>query len=459
MRQRLARGGRVHRREHGRRRPPAAVVGAFVEVAVQHVHRQVGQEARLAQQARGHGGEQLRRRALEHVLGPAPGRGDLFQQRTGECVGLVGLVDAAVPHHAVEPALDLARAHRHVQQALGEDVLAGEVDLRRRVDVLAEGELHRRQRHGGPARARVALVGLAVALRHQVGDAAQPQRRVAGAQGQQVARRQPRGIARDDDALPRIDEGQHLVARGEPLEDHGGLALEVEHQREHAHRAAVALDAPGVGEGGVAAAEVGGRVRLDVAALGARRGAHQRRRGTPVEAVDQARQHLAVRRHQHDIAVDGVACGIGTQALAQGREHGRVVRDAGVDDGRIGGQEADVGRALEQVAREHVDGDLRLVAQRLLGQLVHLLGQAHQQFARQLAEARADLAHVGLEVGQVREQGQRVPGAAQCRERLAVVVDGMHVARERRHVVGEGDAFVRRHWGGCGSRRPDESRG
>jgi len=128
--------------------------------------------------------------------------------------------------------------------------------------------------------------------------------------------------------------------------------------------------------------------------------------------------------------------------------------DAGLDDGRVGGQEADVGGALEQVAREHVDGDLRLVAQRLAGQLQPLLGQAHEQLAGELAEARADLAHVGLQVGQVRQQGQRVPGAAQRGKRLAVVVDGMHVARERRHVVGEGDAFVRRHGVGlrCGRR-------
>ncbi len=85
------------------------------------------------------------------------------------------------------------------------------------------------------------------------------------------------------------------------------------------------------------------------------------------------------------------------------------------------------------------------MAQRALGQREHLLGQAGEQLAREVAEARPHLAHVGLEVGQVREQRQRVPGAAQRGERLAVVIDGVHVARERRHVVGEGDAFVRRH--------------
>ncbi len=459
VRERLARGGGVHRREHGRGRPPAAVVGALVEVAIEHVHRQASQEAGLAEQAGRHGGQQLRRRALEHVLGLAAGDGDLLQQRTGECVGLGGLVDAAVPHHAVEAALDLAGTHGHVEQARREDVLAGEVDPQRVLRVVAERQLHRRQRHGRPARPRIALVRLAAALRREVRDAAQAHGRGAGTQAQPVPGRQARGVVGHHDAAVAVDERQHLVVRREPLEDHGRLALEVEHQRQHADRAAALLDAPCVGQGPLAVAEVGGLVALDMAALATQRALDDGRRRTAGEAVDQARQHAAVGREQHDVAIDRVARGIGAQALAQGREHRRVVGDTGVDDGRIGREEADVGGALEQVAREHVHRDLRLVAQRVVGQREHLLGQADEQLARELAEARAHLAHVGLEVGQVGEQRQRVPRAAERGERLAMVVDGMHVARERRHVVGEGDAFVRRHGVGVGCGRPRSSWG
>ncbi len=78
------------------------------------------------------------------------------------------------------------------------------------------------------------------------------------------------------------------------------------------------------------------------------------------------------------------------------------------------------GGALEQVAHQDVDRDLRLGAVVLQALLQRLAAELVEQRRGEIAEGRPRVAHVGAGAGQLPEQGQVVPDGLQLLERAAV---------------------------------------
>ena len=71
--------GREQLAQHGRQRPPAAVVGALVQVAIQHIDQQLRERLAVAQPRAEHGVVQVADGLGEDVVGARAGLANLLQ--------------------------------------------------------------------------------------------------------------------------------------------------------------------------------------------------------------------------------------------------------------------------------------------------------------------------------------------------------------------------------------------
>lgn len=262
--------------------------------------------------------------------------------------------------------------------------------------VAVERQLQRYHQLAFPAgRAGIALVAGGAEGAHQVFAAAEHQRpRRALLIGRDLdAGRYPQGIGAGDDAVLRVEQ-QHVGAlRGIAVgvEDGLHLLLEIEAQAQHAGRLAGFRVQHAVRihqRARLAGTQIGGAEGFDVA------GRLQRlRQQRVVAASDRNRgiglhQHAAFQVQQQDLVVDGVLVAIAGQALAG---LGLVAIEAGDKAAQVdvGGEKADIGGALVQVAHQDVDRVARLGAQ--VGQHVaHLfLHQIGHQCTFQVRESGA----------------------------------------------------------------------
>ncbi len=196
-----------------------------------------------------------------------------------------------------------------------------------------------------------------------------------------------------------VDQHQRHLRRHLPLaavEDAFHLVDEPEPKYQNAHiHATLGGDAVGVQQiGGIAVAEVAGAKALDIGGCGQRLG------NDGVAAAGQARfgvhahQHLAARRQQHDVVVDGVLGLVVAQPVHHGRPVGLLVvgvAAAELDHHVVGGEEADVGRPFVQVAHQDVDRALGLGHQLVAESGFLLIDHPSDQALLQLIEALAGL--------------------------------------------------------------------
>ena len=263
---------------------------------------------------------------------------------------------------------------------------------------VAEGQVQRHHQLRLPAGgAGVALVVVAAEGLHQVFAAAEQQwpGRAAGAlrvDRHLHAGRYPQRIGAADHAVVGVEQ-QHVgavrrIAVG--AEDGVHLLLEIEAQAQYADHRAAARIAHAVRvhqRARFGRPQVGGAEGFHVA-VGGQGGGQQR-----IEAARHRRGHVGLHQHpaagieQQDFIVHRVLVAVGGQAPARGVEAGAVVVmvmvavvgkvcDQGAQVG-IGGQEADIGGALEQVAHQDVDGVAGLgaeVGQHLVDLPLHQVG-------------------------------------------------------------------------------------
>ena len=112
-------------------RPPAAIVGSFIKVAIHDVDSQFRLYATVEQQGREHGTVEIVRRFGEHVAGTDAGAADLAQQHLGESGALRSTrlprePDVTVPYRAIQFALDCRGAQWDVAQDRAETMRGGE---------------------------------------------------------------------------------------------------------------------------------------------------------------------------------------------------------------------------------------------------------------------------------------------------------------------------------------------
>ena len=146
----------------------------------------------------------------------------------------------------------------------------------------------------------------------------------------------------------------------------------------------------------------------------------------------QAGHGVALRGEQDDVVVHRIFADIFSEARFQ-CVAARLVRLAcgsrlgeGADVA-IAGQEADVGRALEQVAYQHIDGDPGAGAEVLCGLAEMLPGQLLEQLISQLIEILAHAGDIGAGAEQLAQQGQVVVGTLNLGQALLVGMESAHV--------------------------------
>ena len=99
--------------------PPAAIVGAFVEIPIENLGGERSQQARIVQDGGDDGLLQIGDRLLECGLCPSPRIADLPQQHACELdrrVRAQGEADVAIPYGAIELALNLLGLQRDAAQ-------------------------------------------------------------------------------------------------------------------------------------------------------------------------------------------------------------------------------------------------------------------------------------------------------------------------------------------------------
>ncbi|CAM3668137.1 hypothetical protein ACAN107058_13340 [Paracidovorax anthurii] len=452
-------------------RPPTAIVCALVEIAVQDLHCQRRPALRVPQQGARHHAVKAFERDGERARRLARGGADLGEQRACEeqfagrhllAADLVQ-VEQPVPHRALQRRLDRRGAHGDAAQLFRQQVRMPRHarKVSRWAHALVEGAVQRQQRHAAPARPAIALETLGAPRREQVAAAhvahhlAALRRGVAGL-GQPPAHRQLQDIARCQDgplaidqredrvdvlrllrALDRGEDRRHLVGQPELQAQHaGGPSLPVHPVRIHQRRRLLAAEAvPGIvlHIGGIAAQHPA-QERLVLRLPWVRRrglGALAPRRRAP-----QARAQPALCIEEEDVAVHGVLARVGAQAGLDVRALRPMAALAQIArQFAIGGEESDVRRALEQVAHQHVDADLRAGGQIVQAVAQRLAGQAAHEFARQrgeiLARPRqvAPRGRLGGQQGERRQQRQMVPRAFDEPQLLLLLLRGGHVAQ------------------------------
>ena len=258
----------------------------------------------------------------------------------------------------------------------------------------------------------VALEALGIAHGHQVAPAGMAHRMHPSAArlGQQPAGRQLQRVARHEHAPRGIDQSQHHITALQGalcvlllhrVEDGRHLVSQLELQAQHAHDAPARVHTPGIDQGfGTGAAKAMHGMVLDIARIALQHRTQEG--GVGIHLVEPAhRAHgtqagtgLQVGVEKEDVAVDRVLAGVLGQARLDQRAQGRVRVGEVLGNTHVGGEEADVGRALEQVAHQHVDAHLGAGGQ--------VFGAVFQGFADQaLHQVAGEGREVPARLGQV----------------------------------------------------------
>ncbi|MCR5868751.1 hypothetical protein [Aquincola sp. J276] len=396
---------------------------------------------------------------VEHAAQAFAGQAHLAQQRAGEGgaghAGLAALAQPAVPQQPGQAALDLLRLRADglqlgIEQALGVDV-AGQPLQRRgagggggRVGVggrCLEGQIAGHQRQRAPAGAAIALVA---AGRGPGGDevAAGEAQPVLAVAGQRRAHRQQPGVGAGHHRALAVQQhdGAGFRGRAQLTEDAAHLVVEAEGEAQHAdQRAGLAADGMGIQQPRSAAQQRQQARMLHVAAAAQGLGQPGCFTGAGAgQAVVQPGQHVALRRQHDDVVVDRILGHVLAEAPFQRLPPAGVEGACGallhmVAQHAVGGQEADVGGALEQVAHQDVDGHLgpRLQPVAQVGQRAG--GQRVQQRVAQRLEGASGIADVGHGAAHLPQQGQRVPHGLQALQVLAVFLHRLHAGHQAGH--------------------------
>ncbi len=449
--------------QHAVQRPPAAIVGPFVEIAREQLDGEGGHELAVLEHRRYGRFVQLADRALEHVLRLAAHVADLPQQRLGERDvrgGAGGETHAAVPHGAVEIALNRIGLARNLAQAGREDGgIAADVGERlgaalkvARAILGFERPLHRNHHMAAPRRARVTLIRLRAACDREIfatgkaHDATVDTRRRRHARaGRNLIRVRAR-----DHLIAIVDERQHAPIRvvAQPVEDPAAFVFELEAQAQHRDGVAFVGDPMRIDQRPARIRHQVARCeRFDVRRAARKRCADERvLRELRGLAARQLRQQFSVRRDQHHVVVDGILGHVLRQPALDrfpghlkgtngpfgffptfanhGLEGGCVPAKLG--DGVVRGQEAHVGRALEQVADEDVDRHLGACFAGEHGFLVGFGAQMGHQVGGKGLEGLPGAAEVGAVIAQMGKQGKVVPCPLEGSETLPVLDHGRH---------------------------------
>jgi hypothetical protein len=190
--------------------------------------------------------------------------------------------------------------------------------------------------------------------------------------------------------------------------------------------------------------EVGRAEILDIRALRRQGFMQQRMPGLFGDMAGETRANAPLGIEQNDIAIDGVfgdvfgKAGLNSHAL-------RACRDQELAHVCVGGEKADIGGAFEQVAHQNIDAVLRLGAQFREHFLSRFKAQMIEQLGAELLEGFAGARHLRRAAGQLAEQGQCVPRRLQASERLAIILDTVHVSDESDERLVDLDILVNRH--------------
>ena len=109
---------------------------------------------------------------------------------------------------------------------------------------------------------------------------------------------------------------------------------------------------------------------------------------------------------------------------------------------RVGGEKADVSGAFEEVAHQHVYGDLGLGRHGLRGVGERVAREAGHEHAGEGMEVLPRGVDVGGYAAHLAEQGEAVPDALELLQRLAVFVHGVHAREHRGERRVDLEAFV-----------------
>ena len=324
--------------------------------------------------------------------------------------------------------------------------------------------LDRQHHQPAPAGAGVALIATARAAHGEVfacGKAKSLDLRTVGA-GQTGTERNVEAVRTGDHPVVGVndqDDGP-VVGRQQAVEDALHFVVEAEHQAQHADRLArVVADAAGIDQRlCLCRKEVDGAEGFHVAGVGRQCVGDQRVvRLCRCRRVVQPQQDVAFGVGQHDVRVHGVLRRVFGEARAQLRPGGGQVAGqqhiarAFVDladelpDVGVAGEETDVGGALEKIAYQDIDRDLRLGRHFLPAGAQFLVAELVEQRAGQFGESVPGPAHVGAGPGQLAQHGEVVPDRLQVAQQFAVLLDVVHVADDTRQLGIDFDVLVLGH--------------
>jgi len=281
----------------------------------------------------------------------------------------LGRHDLAVLHHEFQVGQDVFRGFLHLDQPGREDGVAADGGLAyaMAVGALGKGRGHAFHDVAVPGQAEKALIAPGAHGAGRIGLAAELVHAEVVVEDERVlatGRGQFRMAAGDGLPLFVEDEDDDVVGKAVQLgENPFHFADEIEDEAEYAKGRAALRIADGLGiEEHVAAPrdEVACPVGLHIAVGGKRLG--KQRIGAAADGVFRVEMgaHHAVGVADDDFVVDGVLVAV----LAQPRFDGLAgLRGAGLfaqepDDVVVGGEKAHIGRALEKIAFEDVDGHL-----------------------------------------------------------------------------------------------------
>ena len=396
-------------------RPPAAVVGAFVEVAVHDADRQAGMGLHLGAAPCQQQSAQFLDGTVEDgngVLARAPDLVKHGMDRRACAHRRFGHL--AIPDHAGKPFFDGAGAFHNGAQHGIVHLHARCLSRRRRATapcrllhtlLALERRIQPHQRHRPPGQALVALVAPGGARLRQVVvapvGAGAGVKRLQRASDHDLAHREFSGLAGRNDTVTAIHEQQRHAVLGVAQVGKDRLQLGMESKAQHHGPAGAPLRRynavhiqqqiafAGIPVRGTVVLAITGPVHRTPPPRGL-----LHNQGLGHLPVLQAQQRMGTGIQQQDVVIDGVFGAVLLQPLAQQRGGIGVALDCRSlhksHQRSIGGDEADIGRALEKVAHQNIDGHLgagrqvaHAVAQVGGGNVLHhLLGQRGERGTR-----------------------------------------------------------------------------
>jgi hypothetical protein len=224
-------------------------------------------------------------------------------------------------------------------------------------------------------------------------------------------------IAAGDDPAGVILQRDHAPVAGaaQALEDAPGFVVEVEAQEQGAqYRAVLRQHACAIQQvARLARKQVAADGRLDVRCVARQHLGEQGVLHAPgLRAAGQARHYFAGRRDQDHVTVDRVQAHVSLQArLHRGAAGcGAAARGGGeIAQGVVHGQKPDIGRALEQVAHQDIDGHLRLRREFLHPPDVRRGRQVVQQAFSEAGKGGFGIADFSGGAGQLPQQVEHIP--------------------------------------------------